>query len=228
MSLLETTLNTRDLGGTLTKDGLIINSNCIIRSDYNSILPPSQNDINYLISNKISTIIDIRSYKEIKSTKNHFESLNNFKYFNYPIEEGSEIPKTIDDVPKSYMEIACSKNIKYILEKIANSENGVLFHCSAGKDRTGVVTTIIYMLCNVSEKEIIKDYMISKENLRNKFEQLKANNPNIDINIIIPKELYIITFMKLFNEKFGDINKYLDIIGVSINNRMKFKNKLLK
>ena len=228
MSLLETTLNTRDLGGTLTKDGLIINSNCIIRSDYNSILLPSQNDINYLISNKISTIIDIRSYKEIKSTKNHFESLNNFKYFNYPIEEGSEIPKTIDDVPKSYMEIACSKNIKYILEKIANSENGVLFHCSAGKDRTGVVTTIIYMLCNVSEKEIIKDYMISKENLRNKFEQLKANNPNIDINIIIPKESYIITFMELFNEKFGDINKYLDIIGVSINNRMKLKNKLLK
>ena len=228
MSLLETTLNTRDLGGTLTKDGLIINSNCIIRSDYNSILPPSQNDINYLISNKITTIIDIRSYKEIKSTKNHFESLNNFKYFNYPIEEGSEIPKTIDDVPKSYMEIACSKNIKYILEKIANSENGVLFHCSAGKDRTGVVTTIIYMLCNVSEKEIIRDYMISKENLRNKFEQLKSNNPNIDINIIIPKESYIITFMKLFNEKFGDINKYLDIIGVSINNRMKLKNKLLK
>lgn len=228
MSLLETTLNTRDLGGTLTKDGLIINSNCIIRSDYNSILPPSQNDINYLISNKISTIIDIRSYKEIKSTKNHFESLNNFKYFNYPIEEGSEIPKTIDDVPKSYMEIACSKNIKYILEKIANSENGVLFHCSAGKDRTGVVTTIIYMLCNVSEKEIIRDYMISKENLRNKFEQLKSNNPNIDINIIIPKESYIITFMKLFKEKFGDINKYLDIIGVSIHNRMKLKNKLLK
>ena len=228
MNLLETTLNTRDLGGTLTKDGLIINSNCIIRSDYNSILPPSQNDINYLISNKITTIIDIRSYKEIKSTKNHFESLNNFKYFNYPIEEGSEIPKTIDDVPKSYMEIACSKNIKYILEKIANSENGVLFHCSAGKDRTGVVTTIIYMLCNVSEKEIIRDYMISKENLRNKFEQLKSNNPNIDINIIIPKESYIITFMKLFNEKFGDINKYLDIIGVSINNRMKLKNKLLK
>ena len=228
MSLLEATLNTRDLGGIITKDGLIINLNCIIRSDYNNILPPSQNDINYLISNKITTIIDIRSNKEIKSTKNHFESLNNFKYFNYPIEEGSEIPKTIDDVPKSYMEIACSKNIKYILEKIANSENGVLFHCSAGKDRTGVVTAIIYMLCNVSEKEIIKDYMISKENLRNKFEQLKANNPNIDINIIIPKESYIITFMKLFNEKFGDINKYLDIIGVSINNRMKLKNKLLK
>ena len=84
------------------------------------------------------------------------------------------------------------------------------------------------MLCNVSEKEIIRDYMISKENLRNKLEQLKSNNPNIDINIIIPKESYIITFIKLFNEKFGDINKYLDIIGVSINNRMKLKNKLLK
>ena len=76
------------------------------------------------------------------------------------------------------MDIACSKNIKNILEKIAIAENGVLFHCSAGKDRTGVITAIIYMLCDVLENEIINDYMLSKENLKIKFEEIKNKNPN--------------------------------------------------
>ena len=105
------------------------------------------------------------------------------------------------------MEIVCSKNIKNIkniLETIANSENGVLFHCSAGKDRTGIITAIIFMLCEVQENEIIKDYMLSKENLKYKFEKIKNdNNKNIDINIIIPHEFYIGDFIKMFHEKFG-------------------------
>ena len=62
------------------------------------------------------------------------------------------------------MEIACSKKIKNILETIANQENGVIFFCSAGKDRIGVLTIIIFMICEVFENEIVKDYMISKEN----------------------------------------------------------------
>ena len=126
------------------------------------------------------------------------------------------------------MEIACSKNIKNILETIVNSEDGVLFHCSAGKDRTGVITAIIFMLCEVQENEIIKDYMLSRENLKNKFEKIKNDNKNIDINIIIPHESYIIDFFRMFHETFGDINKYMDYIGLSINNRIKLKDKLLK
>ena len=228
MSLLQTTLNTRDLGGKKTKTGLITIKNRIYRSDYNNNISPNQNDINFLLSNKITTIIDIRTNKEIESNKNHFESLINFHYYNYPIKEGSQIPKSINDVSKSYLEIACSKNIKNILEKIATAENGVLFHCSAGKDRTGVITTIIFMLCDVIENEIIEDYMISKENLKIKFEEIKNKNPNIDLNIIIPHESYIINFMKMFKDKFGDVNKYMDFLGLDINYRVKLKDKLLK
>ena len=164
----------------------------------------------------------------MKNNKNHFESMDNFKYYNFPIKEGSQIPKTINDVSKSYMEIACSKNIKSIFETIANSDNGVLFHCSAGKDRTGVLTAIIYMLCEVIESEIVKDYMISKENLKCKLEKIKGNNPNININVIIPHESYIVDFIKMFKEKFEDVNKYMDFIGLSVNDRIKLKNKLLK
>ena len=228
MSLLQTTLNTRDLGGKKTKTGLITIPNRIYRSDYNNNIPPNQNDINFLLKNNINTIIDIRTIQEKNANKNHFESLKNFKYYNYPIEEGSQIPKTKEDVSKSYMDIACSKNIKNILEKIAIAENGVLFHCSAGKDRTGVITAIIYMLCDVLENEIINDYMISKENLKIKFEEIKNKIPNIDLNIIIPQKSYIIDFMKMFHDKFGNANKYMDFIGLDSYYRIKIKNKILK
>ena len=163
-----------------------------------------------------------------KNFINHFEKLDDFNYINYPIEEGSQIPKSIKDVPKSYLEIACSKNIKNILEKIASAENGTMFYCSAGKDRTGVVTAIIFMLCDVLEEEIIKDYMISKECLKEKFKEIKDNYPNIDINIVIPHESYIIDFLKMFYERFNNIDNYIKWIGLSPNYRNKLRRKLLQ
>ena len=126
------------------------------------------------------------------------------------------------------MDIACSKNIKNILEKIAIAENGVLFHCSAGKDRTGVITAIIFMLCDVLENEIINDYMMSNENLKIKLEEIKIKNSNVDLNVVVPRESYVIEFMKTFYDKFGDINKYMDFIGLDNYYRIKIENKLLK
>ena len=228
MSLLETTLNTRDLGGHKTNVDKVTIFNRIYRSDYGN-KPPNDKDIKLLLTNKITTIIDMRYIHNDDNNiiKNYYEKLKDFKYYNYPIEEGSQIPKSIDDVPKSQIEIACSKNIKKILEIIANSDNGVMINCSAGKDRTGVVTAIIFMLCGVLKDEIIKDYMISKECLKEKFIEIKKNNPNIDINIIIPHESYIIDFMELFYKSFGDINNYINLIGLSNNDRKKIQNKLL-
>lgn len=227
MSLLETTLNTRDLGGHKTKDGKTTLFNRIYRSDYGK-KPPNEKDINFLLSNGITTIIDIRSIENISSNKNYFWKLDDFECVNYPIKEGSQIPKSTEDVPKSYLEIACSKNIKKIFEKIANAERGVMFHCSAGKDRTGVVTALIFMVCDVLAEEIIRDYIITKECLKDKFIEIQNNYPDIDINIVIPHEDYIINFMKLFYEKFDNISNYLEWIGLSRNDSIMLRDKLLK
>lgn len=224
MSLLETTLNTRDLGGYKTKNGKITLFNRIYRSDYGK-KPPNEKDLNFLLYNKITTIIDMRNDRY---NNNYFAGLHNFKYFHFPIEEGSQIPKSKEKVPESYFEIACSKNIKNILEAIANSENGVMINCSAGKDRTGVVTAIIFMVCGVLEDEIVKDYMVSKECLKERFDDIKKKYSDIDINIVIPHESYMINFMEIFYKHFGDINKYIEIIGLSENDKIKLQNKLLK
>ena len=63
MSLLETTLNTRDLGGHKTSNGKVTIFNRIYRSDYGKE-PPNNKDIQLLLSHKINTIIDMRSIKD--------------------------------------------------------------------------------------------------------------------------------------------------------------------
>ena len=84
------------------------------------------------------------------------------------------------------------------------------------------------MLCEVEEEEIIKDYMISKECLKEKFREIKENYPNIDLNIVIPHETYIINVMILFYKSIGNVSNYMDCIGLSLSDRIKLKNKLIK
>ena len=53
--------------------------------------------------------------------------------------------------------------IKGVFKTIVNAPGGVLFHCTAGKDRTGVVSAILLTLVGVSDEDIVYDYAISRE-----------------------------------------------------------------
>jgi hypothetical protein len=64
--------------------------------------------------------------------------------------------------------------------------------------------------------------------LKDKFIEIQNNYPDIDINIVIPHEEYIINFMKLFYEKFDNISNYLEWIGLSRNDSNMLRDKLLK
>lgn len=61
------------------------------------------------------------------------------------------------------MEIAHAVCMREIFKTIANAKSGVLFHCTAGKDRTGVVSAILLALVGVADEDIVYDYAISRE-----------------------------------------------------------------
>ena len=48
---------------------------------------------------------------------------------------------------------------------VAAPEGGVLFHCHAGKDRTGMIGQLLLGLAGVSEPDIMADYLLSNERL---------------------------------------------------------------
>lgn len=225
MGLLETTLNTRDLGGYVTKDCHITKSKSIFRSDIAKY--PNEADIDFLLKNKITTIIDLRGQTDVDSYHDPFESKEQFIYYNDQIDEGSGVPESVEAVPHSYMKIAESKNMPNVFHHIANAEQGVLFHCSAGKDRSGVVSAILLLLADVTDREIIADYMLTKYCNEERFKLIEKNYPQIDMNIVTPNPNYMKTFLNLFREKYGSASTYLASAGLTEDEIYKLKSKLV-
>ncbi len=213
-SLLSSTMNTRSVTKNLS----------ILRSD--AIVEPTNEEIKFLLENKIKTIIDLRSRFETENRPNPLKDDSSFQYYNFPILEGSTIPKSADDFPDLYMTIAGDCQMPSIFHLIASSENGVLFHCTAGKDRTGVVSAILHMLQGWTENEIVDDYMLTKEMIIPMIEKIKSKYPKVDIKLLVPQERHMTTFLSLFQSQYKDAEHYLETIGVSDKDILLLKNKL--
>ena len=102
-----------------------------------------------------------------------------------------------------------------------------MINCTAGKDRTGVVSAVLLGICGVSEAEIVADYMLTKTYNQKRFELIHQNFPDIDMNIVIPSERYMEEFLHLLKAKYGSFRQYLLAIGVTSDEIDGIKEKLL-
>lgn len=217
VSLLGTTLNTRDLGGYRTAAGTYTKYSAFLRSD--AVKAPDKRDIDFLTGHQICTIIDMRGKQEVLSAPEPFAGMRQFQYYNLPVEEGSSIPESVSDVPYSYMRIVEAENMAEVFRKMSKADTGVLFHCSAGKDRTGVVSAVLLLLAGVSRSDIVDNYMLTKTykqeyNEREGYARLMKRFPGLDINILIPHETYMCSFLDMFHEKYINAEQYLKSIGL--------------
>ena len=212
-SLLKTTQNTRDLGGYRTKNDTFTKEGVLLRSDVQNY--PSEEDYNYLKKHGITTIIDMRGAKDVERKPSGFAGKEGFEYYNFQIDEGSGVPASMEAVPKSYMDIASAKAMPEVFKCIANAGSGVMFNCTAGKDRTGVVSAILLLHAGVSDKDIIDNYVLTKEYGRERLELVHKNFPEVDMNIVTPCEMFMEEFLRLFRAKYGDTESYFKSIGLS-------------
>ena len=212
-SLLKTTLNTRDLGGYRTKNGTFTKEKMLLRSDVQNY--PSEEDCNYLKQHGITTIIDMRGAKDVARKPSGFAGKEGFEYYNFQIDEGSGVPESVAAVPKSYMDIASAKAMPEVFRCIANAQSGVMYNCTAGKDRTGVVSAILLLHAGVSDDDIIDNYVLTREYGRERLELIHKNFPEVDMNIITPCEMFMEEFLRLFREKYADTSTYFKEIGLN-------------
>lgn len=225
LSLLKTTQNTRDLGGYRTKAGTLTKEHALIRSDVQNY--PNEDDYSYLRTHGITTIIDMRGVKDVTRKPSGFAEKEGFAYYNFQIEEGSGVPESVAAVPVSYMKIASAKAMPDIFRCIANAKTGVMFNCTAGKDRTGVVSAILLLFAGVSDKDIIENYVITKEYGKERLELIHKNFPEVDMKIVTPCEMFMEEFLQLFKEKYGDAESYFKSIGLVDEEIQRIRNKLL-
>lgn len=225
-SILESTMNTRELGMYRiqgTKNYTL--SNRIYRSDRCESL--SASDKKLLLDRDITTIIDLRSEQEAETKPSAFSSDSDFIVFHYPIVEGMLPPNSLEAVPVPYMEIAHADCVKEVFKTIADANGGVLFHCTAGKDRTGVVSAILLALVGVSDEDIVYDYAISREFNKQRLEAYLKEHPEIDKDIVLANEKSMYGFLRMLREKHNSVDQYLRDIGISEYEIQELKSKLI-
>ena len=225
-SLLSCSNNTRELGGFRTADGGITKNNVYWRSDVPE--NPTDRDVELLLTAHITTVIDMRTEAERARTPNTLADIAGFEYHHFPITEGSGVPESLEAVPLSYISIATAENMPKVMKVIAEAEKGVLFHCTAGKDRTGVVAAMILMTCGVDRESVVRDYVISREYNHKRLEAFLAAHPEVDRNVVLANEKSMNGFIDLFTERFGTAERYFEHIGLSAEHADMIKNKLMK
>lgn len=224
-SILEGTMNTRDLGlyriGGMDRYTI---PDRIYRSDRCEIL--NQHDKELLLSRGITTVVDLRCESETSKAPSAFAEDTDFEFYNFPVIEGENPPKSLEDVPDSYMKIAASAAMKDVFATIADAPGGVLYNCTAGKDRTGVVSAVLLALAGVSDEDIIYDYCISREFNNVRLEKFLKDHPEIDREVVMANEKSMVGFLKMFRAKYISAEKYLLKLGLEDASVKKLKAKL--
>ena len=175
-SLLKSTLNTR----ALPVGGLRY-----IRSDAPLCL--TEEEIQWLLDNHITTLVDLRSAQELEHKPCPLQDVAGFTYYHIPVTGGGDTPKSREHLYEVYRGMVDAQ-MDTILETILNAASNVMYFCTAGKDRTGVVSALLLKRLGISEEVIVEDYMKSKDNLLDMLTAYVKNHPEVDIDIIIPQE----------------------------------------
>lgn len=212
----ENVFNLRELGGYQTTDGLTKNK-IFLRSDNITFL--TNTEIQTLKEYGLTRVIDLRHMDEIEKERDPFENDPDVVYQNttYDALQTHSIDELNEwQLSKLYILMSEKEDfIQPVFEALAEEEGTVLFHCSAGKDRTGVIASILLKLVGVDLYDIIADYQVSKTYLHPKYNDM-LNNPSIMYaSLYDSKPETMFEFLNYLDDKYDSIEAYLNSKGIS-------------
>jgi protein-tyrosine phosphatase len=110
--------------------------------------------------------------------------------------------------------INCYRNYFALLNN--ESDVPLLFHCSAGKDRTGMAATLTLYALGVDEQTIMEDYMLSNTFLGDKYASYIAQYPNLGTMFQVRPD-YINAGIEAIRSQYGSVENYLtSVLNVDI------------
>ena len=216
--------NMRDLGNYPTKSGGYTKNGTFYRSD----LPKNMDDeeIKKILKLNISTVIDLRTEEEVNRKPNSL-NIKNIDYYNVSL-LGDKCPEFEKDIPIGYMNILSNnETMRKTFKIILNAKGSVLFNCTAGKDRTGMVAMLLLKLADVYDEDILVDYQISYKYLKEDIRKMHKDNQDLPAFLGESKMEYMEETLEMFNNKYGNIIDYFTNLGFSLDEILKIKSKLV-
>lgn len=236
-----TITNFRDIGGIKNKEGKQIKKDVFLRSGELSKLT-KEDEQRLETSYRLGKIIDLRSVAEVEKRPDmsvpkteyvHIDILEDIQDEGASIEDFVKIgspEKSASYMEKLYTDIALNttaqKGYNQFFEEIVALQNNesILFHCFAGKDRTGIAALLVLELLDVPRESIYTDYLLTN-NLRKKentmiLEQAKkaqleeANLEALHVALNVDSS-YLDNFYQTVEKQYGDLSAYLkQAIGI--------------
>lgn len=209
--------NFRDLGGLPTASGYACEGKLYRSSMLYNLSKVDQATFESL---NIQTIMDLRSPKEIKNEVNPYKDLvKNYYHFNLSgraaAGRSSELAKNAKDkyfMAERYMEYLEQKQeLRSLFNVFLQAEAfPLVFHCSAGKDRTGTIAYLIEKLNQVPLADIVADYQVSYTYVQ---ADPKIIHPDKGLNIYQSYPEIMQRFDAYFLDQYGSITNYFEELG---------------
>jgi protein-tyrosine phosphatase len=164
---LEGAVNFRDLGGYETVEGRRTEWRTLFRADGLSQLSPADRAVIRQLG--VATVIDLRTSIEVERGRFPVEDVP-VGYHHLPLVDSVPDPEAFRLAPgllaRSYAEMVrqAAPQIVGILRLVAERHaHPVIIHCTAGKDRTGVMVAVLLGVLGVPDETIVADYALSAE-----------------------------------------------------------------
>lgn len=167
----DTCYNARDLGGYTTDDGATIRWGALIRAD--SVGRLNTQGRAALEAYGVRTIIDLRLPVEVRDEPSPFTEHAEISTHNLPLDPNDRTTgKAVVAYKETGLSYTAAMNAAYlstqrdqiaaIMRTVADApDGGIVVHCHAGRDRTGLVIALLLGIAGLSAAAISADYALS-------------------------------------------------------------------
>jgi hypothetical protein len=184
----DTCFNFRDLGGYRTADGSRVRWKTLFRAD--TVHRLNGADLEAFQGLRLRTVIDLRSQHELDDhgrltavgdtlVIHHLPMLDEVGGPRRPPPEPEEVARLTAGDAYISMADRGQRAIGTAVTLLARSDRlPAVFHCTAGKDRTGILAAIVLGALGVGDDDIVRDYMLTAESRAARDAFLEIHDPD--------------------------------------------------
>ncbi len=221
---LQGAVNFRDLGGYLTEDGLRTRWRVLFRADGLSEL--TETDLAVVRELGIRTVVDLRSGQEVEQSRFDVEA-HPVTFHHFPFikalpdaEDFARAPGFLGTQYTDMLDDATPQIIGALSALAAPDARPAVFHCTAGKDRTGLLSALVLSLLGVPEETVVADYALSgaamarlRAKLIEKYPEGKGFIADSDVLFSADPSNMVALFAHL-RARYGTVQRYAAEVGV--------------
>ena len=219
--------NFRDLGGYPTVDGRRVRWQQLYRSDALHLLTAA--DVARLCRElRIGDVVDLRSSAEARTDGRGLLERESVRFHHLPLFDGAlrsdgDERAAAYTLADRYVLLAdfAAEAIARVVTVLACAPGPAVYHCAAGKDRTGVISAVVLGTLGVRDEVIVADYAASQENLDAIVERLMASDGyQTMLQALPPDTLHaepatMVALLDRLRDKYGSVRGYAVAAGVS-------------